>query len=51
MSNKYYNYILLDPRKPYKWQYKDISIDYLLFYVGKERRKLLKDIIGKQHDN
>lgn len=23
MSNKYYNYILLDPRKSYKWQYKD----------------------------
>lgn len=35
ISNKYYNYILLDPRKPYKWQYKDISIDYLPFLCWK----------------
>lgn len=32
---KYYNYILLDPRKPYKWQYKDYSFDFLPFYIGK----------------
>ena len=34
-DNKYYNYILLDPRKPYKWQYKDYCFDFLPFYVGK----------------
>lgn len=34
-NNKYYNYILLDPRKPQKWSYKDYTFDFLPFYVGK----------------
>lgn len=33
--NKYYNYILLDPRHTYKWYLDNIEFDYLPFYVGK----------------
>lgn len=35
IDNKYYNYILLDSRKPFKWQYKNYNFDFLPFYVGK----------------
>lgn len=33
--NKYYTYVLLDPRKPFKWSYEDYTFEYLPFYVGK----------------
>lgn len=41
--NKYYNYMLLDPRKPYKWNYKGIQISYLPFYVGKGSNSRVSD--------
>lgn len=34
-ENKYYNYILFDPRKPLVWKYKDTEFKYSPFYVGK----------------
>lgn len=34
-TNKYYNYILLDPRKPLNWEYANIKFKYAPFYVGK----------------
>lgn len=34
-NNRYYNYMLLDPRKPYKWKYQDLNINYEPFYIGK----------------
>lgn len=34
-ENKYYNYILLDPRKPFTWEFNSIKFEYLPFYVGK----------------
>ena len=35
VNNNYYNYILLDPRKPYDWEYQGIKLEFLPFYVGK----------------
>lgn len=35
VNNKYYNYILFDPRKPLNWSYKDMNFKYSPFYVGK----------------
>lgn len=43
MSNNYYNYMLLDPRKPTKWNYNNIQIDYESFYVGKESNSRVTD--------
>lgn len=34
-ENKYYNYILLDPRKPLNWEYQGIEFKFAPFYVGK----------------
>lgn len=34
-NNKYYNYILFDPRKTLNWSYKDMNFKYVPFYVGK----------------
>lgn len=41
--NKYYNYILLDPRKPHKWNYDKYTFDYLPFYVGKGSSNRVKN--------
>ena len=41
--NNYYNYMLLDPRKPFKWVYKGIQVDYLPFYVGKGTKTRVTD--------
>lgn len=34
-KNKYYNYMLLDPRKPFNWEYQGLKIKYEPFYIGK----------------
>lgn len=34
-ENRYYNYILLDPRKPLNWEYQGIKFEFSPFYVGK----------------
>ena len=36
ISNKFYNYMLLDPRKPFNWKYKGNQIEYLPFMQEKE---------------
>ena len=43
ISNNYYNYILLDPRKPINWEYKGIQIKYAPFYVGKGSNSRVTD--------
>jgi len=35
VMNKFYVYVLLDSRKPGKYQYKDVEFEYEPFYVGK----------------
>lgn len=42
-ENKYYNYILLDPRKPFTWEFNSIKFEYLPFYVGKGSGTRYKD--------
>lgn len=42
-SNKFYNYILLDPRKPFNWEYKGNQIEYMPFYVGKGSNSRVTD--------
>ena len=42
-SNKFYNYILLDPRKPFNWEYKGNQIEYMPFYVGKGSKTRVTD--------
>ena len=41
--NNYYNYILLDPRKPLKWEYQNIKFELSPFYVGKGKNKRYLD--------
>lgn len=43
ISNKFYNYMLLDPRKPFNWKYKENQIEYLPFYVGKGSKTRVTD--------
>ena len=42
-NNIYYNYILLDPRKPSKWVYRGIEFNFLPFYVGKGSKSRVTD--------
>lgn len=38
ITNNYYVYLYLDPRKPGNYVYKDLKLDYEPFYVGKGKR-------------
>ena len=53
MQNKFYVYILLDPRKPGKYQYRDSMVfDYEPFYVGKgQGRRCEEHFYYKDHPN
>lgn len=42
-ANNYYNYILLDPRVPYTWEYLGKQINFLPFYVGKGKNTRVSD--------
>jgi hypothetical protein len=49
-SDKYYCYVLLDPRKPGKYKYENIELDFEPYYVGKGMGGRIKRHFTK-HEN
>jgi len=50
-DNRFYNYVLLDPRKPGDYNYGDLHFDFEPFYVGKGQGKRCFKHKGKDLDN
>lgn len=49
--NNFFTYIYLDPRKPGKYLYQDLSFDYQPIYVGKGHNKRDTDHLTHCYDN